>query len=124
MKNKKSHKAKFLLIIIAIPIILYFIPIKFVVKSESLTQKDRYYIAMFVPEGSTDSGWHIIGDQDNNKYPDCKGMYVTDFNGDDPRDFLNAEIFHQTYFIIYGTLEKQATVSMRSTALNGIFLMK
>lgn len=96
-------------IIVIILIILYFIPIKFAIKSSNFNFDDEFYIVKFIPGMSTDSGWYIVGDQNNMLY--SQYIYI-DLIGKKPTNFITTKICANNQFIIYGTLEENQCVAI------------
>lgn len=111
-KNKlilNNYIKKIFGIIVIVLIILYFIPIKFVIKSSDLNFDDEFYIVKFIPGMSTDSGWYIVGDQNNMMY--SQNIYI-DLIGKKPTNFITTKICANNQFIIYGTLEKNQCIAI------------
>lgn len=111
MKNFKAYrkKIKIIIIIIIIPIMLLFIPIKFALKPNDLAKSEEFYIMEFIPGDCTDSGWWIIGNQDNLSVSPYIYVHI---KGKDPSNYLSTSIcYEDNKYIIYGSLEKETRMS-------------
>lgn len=93
-------------IIIMVFFLLFFIPIKYVVKSSDINYNNEFYVIRFISETCTDSGCYIIGDQNNIEGYD-EELYVT-LIGEDPRNYISHTICDNNKFIVYGTLTKDS----------------
>ena len=104
MKLKQNIKKRKILMIIfsvlvLIPIILAFMPIKMSIPSTDDIKYSDYFIVYLIPEGSTDSGSVICYDQDEVYYNKIN------FKGALPQNLLSSDIYASgTQFILYGTL--------------------
>lgn len=99
----KKRKKLILILIIMIPIILVFIPIKFVCNNPD--DQKEFYIVQYVSEGSTEGGsWVAIG---CNKENWKDGVYIS-LKGENPKSILSYDICNgYTQFIMYGDLSKK-----------------
>ena len=88
-------------LIVAVLILLYFIPVKFVVQPEDIDYDKEFYIVCFITPYSTDSGCYIWNSQENSL------EYRVDLTGADPRKDITSGICNRIFnkFIIYGTLD-------------------
>lgn len=106
MVLRKIKKTKtVVLILILIPVLLAFFPIKFVKKSTNLINTEEFYIVTCVSEGSTDSGTWIILNSNDEIYDNGLPVILT---GRNPKEILSYDICNNyTEFIIYGSLRKE-----------------
>lgn len=88
-------------IIVAVLILLYFIPVKFVVQPEDIDYEKEFYIVYFITPYSTDSGCYIYNIEDDSTV--CR----VELTGADPRKDIVSSIHYSVFnkFIIYGTLD-------------------
>ncbi len=104
MKLKQNIKKRkilmiFFSVLVLIPIILAFMPIKMSIPSTDDIKYSDYFIVYLIPEGSTDSGSVICYDQDEVYYNKIN------FKGALPQNLLSSDIYASgTQFILYGTL--------------------
>ena len=106
-KNLK-RKNKIIIMMIIIPIIFLFVPIKFVIKQSDLCNKE-FYIMEYIPGDCTDSGWWIIGNKDN---PSISPYIYVYLEGKKPSRYLSNSIcYAYNKYIIYGSLEKETRIS-------------
>lgn len=94
-------------VIVAVLILLYFIPVKFVVQPEDIDYDKEFYIVYFITPYSTDSGCYVCGTRENISLPYNENIYV-ELSGADPREDIGNNICRcaLTKFVVYGTLEK------------------
>lgn len=88
-------------VIVAVLVLLYFIPVKFVVQPEDIEQDREHYIVYFITPYSTDSGCYIYDVEDDST------VCLVELTGADPRNDIASTIYNSVFnkFIIYGTLE-------------------
>lgn len=88
-------------VIVAVLILLYFIPVKFAVQPEDIDYDKEFYIVYFVTPYSTDSGCYIYNIEDDSTV--CR----VELTGADPREDIGNNICRcaLTKFVIYGSLE-------------------
>ncbi len=93
-------------IIVAVLILLYFIPVKFVVQPEDIDYEKEFYIVYFISKYSTDSGCYICGTHENLSIPYGEHIGVK-LLGADPREDIIEYICRceLTKFVVYGTLD-------------------
>lgn len=109
MKQIKKFRKKLIILLFIILIIFLFAPIKFVVKLNDIDKGKEFYIMEFIAGDCTDSGWWIIGDQDNLS---ISPIYVH-LNGKDPSNYLSTSIcYEDNKYIIYGSLKKETRMSV------------
>ncbi len=100
----KNLLKKIIIILIAIPVIIYFIPIKI---SKNSSDAEKYYIIDFISEGSTDGGTcRVWGNQDG-MFNDDDVFCVTP-TGKDMRKEISSSIYNNyTKFIVYGNITEK-----------------
>lgn len=88
-------------VIVAVLVLLYFIPVKFVVQPDDIEQDKEHYIVYFITPYSTDSGCYIYDVEDDST------VCLVELTGADPRNDIASSIHDSVFnkFIIYGTLE-------------------
>lgn len=88
-------------VIVAVLVLLYFIPMKFVVQPEDIEQDREHHIVYFITPYSTDSGCYIY-DVENDST-----VCLVELTGADPRNDIASSIHDSVFnkFIIYGTLK-------------------
>lgn len=74
-------------VIVAVLVLLYFVPVKFVIQPEDIDYTKEFYIVYFITPFSTDSGCYVCGT--------------------DPREAIANYIcrYDLTKFIVYGSLD-------------------
>lgn len=102
MKNKKSLLKKILILILLIPLIIAFIPIKFTKPTTKFITENEFYIVTFVSEFSTDAGSCILVDSYNGSENQTNSVKLI---GNKPQNTISWDIYNSyTKFIIYGSL--------------------
>lgn len=88
-------------VIVAVLVLLYFIPVKFAVQPEDIDCEKEFYIVYFITPYSTDSGCYIYDVEDDST------VCLVELTGADPRNDIASSIHDSVFnkFIIYGTLE-------------------
>ncbi|MCM1314246.1 MAG: hypothetical protein NC205_03275 [Prevotella sp.] len=88
-------------VVVAVLILLYFIPVKFVVQPEDIDYEKEFYIVYFITPYSTDSGCYIYNIEDDST------VCLVELTGADPRKDISGYICRceLTKFVIYGSLE-------------------
>lgn len=93
-------------LIVAVLILLYFIPVKFAVQPEDIDYEKEFYIVYFITPYSTDSGCYVCGTRENISLPyeECFGV---ELSGADPREAIGDYICRceLTKFVVYGSLD-------------------
>lgn len=88
-------------IVIAVMVLLYFIPVKFVVQPEDIEQDREHYVVVFITPYSTDSGCYIYNPEDDTF------VCSVELTGADSREDIASSIHYSVLnkFIIYGKLD-------------------
>lgn len=99
--KRLKKRNKIIIITIIISIIMYFVPVKFAVKSDDIDKDKEYYILKFIYGDTTDSGWYIVDGWDNTPHT------VYHVKGKVPSDYLINSISrnYDNRYVVYGSFE-------------------
>jgi len=93
-----------LLSVVALPWLLAIIPIKFSKRSFDSINEKEYFVISYVPNGSTESGWHAVWHHDGVE----EYIGLVNIKGKSPRNTLSSDTYTTiTEFVIYGSLKNE-----------------
>lgn len=107
---KRLKKNKIIIITVIIPVVMFFIPVKFAVNINNIDKSKEFYILKFIYGTTTDSGWYIVDCWDNKLF---NSHIILHLNGKIPSDYLSNSICNEynNRYVVYGSLEKTTHVS-------------